>query len=370
MSMKKLQGDGPITVVHIIGSLNRGGAETVALALAKAIDAKRFRQIFICVSGEEGSLAPEFRAAGAEVVIMPLQPLLGFSWQLWMLLRKSSADVFQSHISISSGLMLPIARLAGIANRIARFHSEGDGKSNSRKRWFYRALMRFSISLFATRVSCVSNSSLEFALGNFSALARLRAIPCGQVRNGVDLDVFRIRTEPEEAVSRQVLHVGRAAPEKNRKVLPFIFEALQTRGPYEMTLVGPGGSSDLPWVPKEHFTLVGESNDVASYMNNASVLILPSVREGLPGVILEALASGIPVVASDLPSLRELAGNLEGISLVSLQSGADVWAEAIDQMYSAWNGNGSIIRNKLMESKYSLESSAKEWAGIWSEYVK
>ncbi len=366
----RIQSGKPVTVVHAIGSLDRGGAESVALGLAKSLDKTRFRQIFICTSGQEGTLAHEFRAAGAEVVALPMKPFLGFAWRLCSLLRNTSADVFQSHISVSSGLLLPIARIAGIRNRIARFHSEGDGRTNSRKRWLYRAFMRLSISLFATRVSCVSNRSLEFALGRFSVVALRRAIPLRQVCNGVDLDIFHVAKRADNAVKRQVLHVGRAAPEKNRQILPSILEALRTRGPYEMTLVGPGSTGDLPHLPKDDFTVVGESNDVSSFMSRASVLILPSLREGLPGVILEALASGVPVVASDLPSLRELSNSLKGIRLVDLQSKADVWAEAIDETYLKWHNNRNDLRNDLINSKYSLKCSAEEWTNIWLEFIK
>jgi glycosyltransferase involved in cell wall biosynthesis len=55
-------------------------------------------------------------------------------------------------------------------------------------------------------------------------------------------------------------------------------------------------------------------------------VLLPSLKEGLPGVVLEACAAGAPVLASDLPGVREIAAQLPGVEFLSLSAGDREWA--------------------------------------------
>src|SRR5690606_31497974 len=66
--------------------------------------------------------------------------------------------------------------------------------------------------------------------------------------------------------------------------------------------------------------------DVPRLLRAADVLLLPSLREGIPGVVLEACVIGVPVLATDLPGVREIGNRLEGVYFLSLAESDAEWA--------------------------------------------
>src|SRR5512139_1555627 len=115
-------------VVHVIGCLDRGGAETTSLDICRAVAPRDFAQTFLALGEAEGSLAGQFRAAGAEVSTCPLYPRRSFPLRLWRRLRALRADVVVSHVALASAVVLLVAKAAGVPVRVARMWSEGDGK--------------------------------------------------------------------------------------------------------------------------------------------------------------------------------------------------------------------------------------------------
>ncbi len=75
--------------------------------------------------------------------------------------------------------------------------------------------------------------------------------------------------------------------------------------------------------------LVGTDHDVFGWYQRSDVLLFPSVREGMPGVVVEACAVGLPVVASDLPGIRHIDEVLGGVRLLSPRRSDVDWARAV-----------------------------------------
>ena len=340
------------SVLHVLGVLDRGGAELTSLDLCRRIPPTELHQEFVTLTGRAGSLAPQFEAAGAVVRPLALRPLPRFVVQWVWLLRRQRPDVVVSHVSLPSGLLLVLARLAGVPRRLARFHSEGDDRGASWRRRGLRAVLRGLLLLGATEVLPVTAAAGDFAAGSSRRLrSRMTVLP-----NGVDVDRFHPGqgTRPEGLV---VLHVGRAAPEKNRV---FLLDLLRCLPEAELVLVGPGGTADLPDLPPK-VILRGEHDDVAADLAAASVLALPSLREGLPSVVLEALSAGCPVVATDLPGLRALSAELVGLTTLPLSAGAAVWATAVREAAAQ---DRTAIREALVASPYALERVIGRWTAV------
>ena len=73
---------------------------------------------------------------------------------------------------------------------------------------------------------------------------------------------------------------------------------------------------------------LGVRDDVPQLLKMSDVLLLPSIHEGLPGVVLEACATGTPVLASDLPGVREIASRLPLVRYLPLTAADEEWADA------------------------------------------
>jgi len=361
----------PSKVLHIIGTLDRGGAETVALDICQAIPRSIAEQTFLTLGGQEGRLASDFRAAGAIVDQCPLVPLVTFAPRLWWRLRQLRPDVVVSHVDLSSGVMLAIAWLAGIRGRVARFHSEGDGRASTRRRQLQRFLMRAGLRLFATDVVGVTRAALVNAWGTGRPVADRRY---RVVHNGVNMDRL---PEIDRTSARRALglppdaivfvHIGRASPEKNRQFLVGVYRAAKARRRNtRLLVVGRGGTNDLQELADDAGVLfAGERDDVGVVLAASDVLLLPSTREGLPSVVLEALACGVPVVAANLPGLREVRHELRGLSLLDLSVGARTWAEQALEKAAAGIGRRQKIRRRFRSSSFLREHIAAAWLDLF-----
>lgn len=363
----------PVRVAHLIVCLDRGGAETVSLDICRATPSERFAQTFVTLGGREGSLAGDFRAAGAEVRQCPLHPLPLFVPRLWRCLRAIRPHVVVSHLNLGSGIMLPVARAAGIPVRVARIWSEADDHPDDVRARAQRAVLRRLLRIAATDVLGVTAAALAFARPTPHD-PRYRVL-----YNSVDLervgsfDRRRARERwgiPPDAPL--LVHVGRAHEVKNRPFLVDVLRAARSLRPdTTLLVVGPGGIDDLrvvhPQVETEpSIVLAGEVREVGSVLAAADVLLLPSRREGLPGVVLEALACGVPVVANDLACMAEVAGHVGGVTLLAVDEGPQRWAVAALREAGRVADDRQRIRQSLVASPFLLERAVAEWQTLWS----
>jgi glycosyltransferase involved in cell wall biosynthesis len=173
------------------------------------------------------------------------------------------------------------------------------------KRGIDRALRRWTEEYIAN-----SNDVAAF-------VARAHGVPADRVtviRNGIDRSIFfpdrtpRLRDGPARLGA-----VGRLIPEKGVDVLLAAMPKIVAKQPVELTVVGDGPERsalehEAHGLPVLFSGYIGAPSDIASFLRSLDVFVMPSRWEGLPNALLEALACGVPVVATDVPGMREAAG--------------------------------------------------------------
>lgn len=356
----------PVHALHALGQLEIGGAERMLLSICRSVDPAAVRHSVMALSGRRGRLSTEFEAAGVAELLCSVRPLATFAWRAWRLMRRERPDVVVSHVSLASGVVLLVAALAGVDRRIAVFHSDGDGRPASRARRAYRGAMRWLLARTATHAVGVTASALEFGVPTPGRA--LRTV----VPNAVDLVAFV--PEPADGARARlglpagplvVAHVGRAAPEKNRASLPRILEQLPPDS--ALVLAGAESTDDLRMPDdaglRARVTNLGPVGDVRSVLCAADVVVLPSVREGFPLVVLEALACGRPVVASDLPGLRLVADDLEDLALVPVDAPPEAFARAIEAA-AARPRTADEIRATVDAAGFGIDAVARRWESL------
>lgn len=364
-------GHGPLaTVVHVLAPLDRGGVAGVALDLCHAIPEDEIRQVFLTLGKREGQLAPRFRKAGARVQLCPHRPLTFFVPRLWRRLRAIRPDAVVSHVSFRSGIVLAVAKLTGVPIRIARLQSEGDWWPDNAFRRTQRALLRSLLRRSATDVLGVTQSALAQAGQAPSGDRRYRVMP-----NGVDVERFaHIRKpRPDDDPAPHLVHIGRAAVEKNR---PFLLRVHQEAARLDprctLTMVGPGGTTDLTeteraaTLAEPAIHLAGETDHPEQVLGDSDVMLLPSRYEGLPSAVLEALAAGVPVLATSLPGLRELAARVDGLLLLPLEAGPRIWAETALRLARTSAEERERISETLRHSPFTLAHTVEQWRTLWT----
>lgn len=121
-----------------------------------------------------------------------------------------------------------------------------------------------------------------------------------------------------------------------------------------------------PDVPDDPTIILGgEADEIASVLAATDVFVLPSLWEGLPGVVLEALAAGVPVVATNLPCLREAAQYVDGLTLVDLSDGPARWADAVRRSVQTSPARRDEIRASFRASPFQTDQAAAQWRTLW-----
>jgi glycosyltransferase involved in cell wall biosynthesis len=168
---------------------------------------------------------------------------------------------------------------------------------------------------------------------------------CRVIYNSVDVAQFeepvdrnRVRAELGVPLDAPLfVHMGREAPEKNHRRLLEIFAEIGKAAPDARLVLAGEGTDDPNGITSRGVRELGIANrvlalgirhDVPRLLNAADTLLLPSLWEGLPGVVLEACAAGVPVLATDLPGVREIASRLALVRYLPLDADSPEWAAA------------------------------------------
>jgi len=373
----------PLRILHVFARLNHGGAELRTLELVRYLRT-HYPEIpvethFCCLSGLPGTLDEVAGRLGCQVHLLPLRSP-SFIVRFLKLLRDGRYDVVHSHIHYPSGLITLLAKTARVPRRIVHFRSIGDGRPPTFARRMMVRLWKHLVDHSATHILGVSRCALEASWRPDWT----RDKRCQVIYNGIDLGRFpdptnqapreRLLEELELSADATILvHVGREATAKNQKRVLSIFAEVKRSLPQAvLLLVGDlAQNSSLAEKVREYglegsVRFLGRRDDVPSILAAADLMLFPSLWEGMPGAVLESLAAGTPVVASDIPPHREIAEQLPGcISLVPLEEPDKTWAAQILQIPRPTASSRLAARSAFLAGPFSLQRAAERLLSIW-----
>jgi sugar transferase (PEP-CTERM/EpsH1 system associated) len=285
-----------ITVLHVILSLEIGGMEQVVSDLVQALDRKRFRPVVVCLEAL-GPIAEELKANGIMVIkLPPMIPKLSFLFPapLIRVIKETGASVIHVH----SGCWYKGAiagRLAGVGKIIYTEHGRTFPDSKA------VILMDRLVSRITSQVVAVSHD-----LANY--LGEIVGVFPGKVStilNGVDMNRFPVAGSSCGEREVRIGIIARLAPVKDVATL---LRAMQivTRDCPEVLLhvVGDGPERDRLELLAEELCIsnkvqfFGFRRDIPKVLAGIDIFTLSSLSEGTSMTILEAMASGKPVVAT------------------------------------------------------------------------
>jgi glycosyltransferase involved in cell wall biosynthesis len=300
-------------ILYIIGGLGVGGAERQLLYLVEKV-ARLAEVTVVSLSGSYVALLPEFsRLAGVRTILCPkrsgIDPLL--IPRLVAILRRERPAIVHTYLRTAGYWGRVAACLAGVPIRIAGERSieiERGRLANLLDRMLSYVTDRVVVNSAAIRDYLISTEALD--------PAKIEVI-----HNGVPVSHGRL--EPEARATRRelglgesehvVAFIGRLAPEKNPGLFLEMAQAVLRSGLKCAFLVvgdGPLRATLSEQVRQlgiaASVRFVGVRSDVPRILRTVDLLALTSDREGLPNIILEALAAGVPAVATDVGGVGEL----------------------------------------------------------------
>lgn len=350
------------------------------MQVLRNVDPLRARMELLALDPEPGAYDAEIRALGSAVLHCgsTSAPLALARGLLTLLRERGPYDVVHSHVHHFSGVVLALARRAGVPVRIAHSHLDTqrlDREAGIRRR-LYLAAMTAAVRRYATHGLAASTLAAEALFGaGWREDARWEI-----ARYGLDFGAFRapadvasVRAELGLGQDAIVLgHVGRFDPQKNHAFLVRIAaEALRRERRARVVLVGDGPlrpAVELETVRlgiRERVHFAGVRPDVPRVLRAFDAFVLPSHCEGLPLVGLEAQAAGLPIVLSDAIT-RELVVIPELITWRSLSDPPESWAEAALAAARGRAGPGRVEAVEALErSEFSL---ARTMSGLLDVY--
>ena len=310
----------PPLVMHIIYTLAIGGMENGLVNLINHMPPRRYRHAIVCLTDFTDF---KNRIQRDDIPVIALNKREGKDFRVYprlmKLLFQLKPDVVHTR-NFSALEFLVLAAMAGVPGRIHGEHGRDLSELNglNRKYNYFRKVTRPLVNHYVT-----VNGDLASWLVQEIGVNTDRVSP---IYNGVDTGRFHPATAsrsplgpegfaPENAIV--VGTVGRMEAIKDQATLVNAFLALTetdavARARLRLVIVGDGRlrreitgrlrdshASHLAWIP-------GNLDDIPDVMRGLDLFVLPSFWEGLPTVIMESMACGVPVVATDIPGTREL----------------------------------------------------------------
>lgn len=377
--------NGPVTVVHLITTLSQGGAERVLSQvvprredIAVDVDDGPLERHVVLSLVDGGMFADELSTAGIEVRGLGMRPgrdVARGSIRLARILRELRPATVISWMYHANLLDLLARPLAGPARRARMvWMLRGSLQSMTTLSTSTRAIIRILASASRRPDVIVANSA---AGRDQHAAHGYRPRRWGAVQNGCDLE--RFAPDPQDrAVIRDELgvsehgtllaFVGRAHAEKGLDILLDSLSLVDAAGPITVLLVGAGTSEiDIPAIDAIRIVALGAREDVERLLHGVDILVLPSRTEGTANAVIEALASEVPVIATDVGDSRALVG-ASGITVPPESPGA--LAQAITLMLelavSERRELGAQGRARMVE-RHGLAASRAAYRSLWAD---
>lgn len=336
-------------VLHIIDSLEYCGTVSQLLALSQGL-ARHDYDVHVCTFQHHAPRATAFAAAGIPTVVLPrrwtFDPLA--DWQLARHVRRLNPDVVHTWNTVP-GMFGPIAARCSLVAGHYHIKRCMPGWEWAIERRFARRASRLVTNSEAVRGWCVQNGL---------PAERLTVIPSGAAPARPS-DISREELLNKLALpanARLIGVIGQLVPEKRVQDLIWAADLLRVlHDNLRVLIIGDGPlrgqleeyarlASDL-----QHIRFLGAGDDVWRIMPHLDVLWNGSENVGQSAAILEAMAAGVPVVASDTPANRELVIDGETGFLIPLgtRAGRAARARLTDRILSDSNLSNRLARSSV-----------------------
>lgn len=368
-------------VVHLIYKLDFGGLETLLIECVNRMPADKYRHAIVCLT-DYTEFSKKITRADVEIFSLNKKPGLGLDTHIaiWKLFKKLKPSVLHTY-NLSAIEYTVAATFAGVPVRVHAEHGR-DASDPEGTNWKHNLLRRLLIP-FVDYFIPVSNDLQNWLRSRIHVPDKKNYL----INNGVDTRQFSIkknsdvlRTESGFSEDSFIIGtVGRIQDVKNHTGLIDAFILLRELLPEQkehlkLVIIGDGplltslktkvenaGLTDHVWLP-------GARDDIADIMQSFSLFAMTSIAEGTPVVILEAMASGLPVVATKVGGIPEVVIDNHTGKLVAAGDPA-AFAHALSTYVVTPNtlAQHGMAGRKRAEDIYSVEAMLGAYTGLYDK---
>lgn len=374
----------PIRILHVLGTLNLGGAESRIMDLYRNIDKSRVQFDFVIHTTKECFFTKEISDMGGRIYSVPCFKIYNYisyvrAWKKFMREHAKDYAMIQGHMTSTGSVYLPIAKKYGIKTTIAHARSAGVDSGIKGK------ITRFMRKNLAKKADFLFTCS---ELAGISVFGK-KAVEEGKtifVPNAIEVDKFKFNPKVREEVRRElniedrfvIGHVGRFHYAKNHEFLLAIFrdilkqyDAQNSKKPLLLMLGEGPRMEEMKTLAHDYgvsqdVIFAGNHSDVYRYYQGMDLFLYPSRYEGLPGTVVEAQASGLRTIMSDAICDEVVFTDL--IDTMSIELDPSQWAQKICNFTEEDKG----LINRISYNEISLKSdfNVKSQADIMSHFYE
>lgn len=344
-------------ICFVLVSLENGGTENYLLRFLKFINLEKYEVTVLCKGGSFGILEHEYRNLGVNLIKFKLG-YIRLKSLMFLYKTIKDLDVVCDLTGNFAGLIMLVGKISNVPKRIAFYRASTNHFSNTPHKLLYNKLMNFFVKKFSTHILSNSNTAFE----NFFNQLYKKDKRFEVVRNGINCnDLQSYKTDLQCKVMHEIPldkyiigHVGRFNSAKN---FPFIFQTASklTEISKEFHFVFCGRGTDSEEFNKElekygiinMCTCLGSQNNIQDVYKTFNLFLFPSITEGQPNALIEAMIVGIPFIASKISPIIESIPENAINQLVSIEN----TEEAIDL----------ILKIKSLDSN-TTKLEHRDWA--------
>lgn len=364
----------PIRILHILREMEMGGAQRLIMNVYQEIDKTKVQFDFLVSA--KGAYDEKIIENGGKIYYIPYLTEVGqfrYKRELKDFFSKHKEyKIIHSHIDQVSGIILQAAKECDIPIRIA--HSHNTKNSNNFIGKIYKLYLQSKINKSATDYFACSKEAAKW-------LFKKKAEKAIIINNGIKLDDYKYSTEKRKKIRKELKisddtlvigHIGRFSKQKNHQFLIEIFERYQKENKKSvLVLIGTGElKAKIQDLIKEKkiersVILLGTKSDANNYYSAFDIVVFPSKYEGISLTLIEAQASGVPIVASqNVDKNTDVSNSIKFIKDYHI----DDWVNAIKQIDKKRQNN----IEKIEKSGYNIENTAnflmKKYIEFYEEY--
>ena len=369
-----------VRVLHVLATLLPGGSEISVLRLVAALDTTRYLVRVACLRGEP-LLADEFRAAGVEVVRFGMRGKFdpGCLLRLRRYVARERIDIVHTHMDLADFYGALAGRLGGARGVVATKHAPDEFRTRRTwKRYPFLLLERLAYEMDDAVI--VVSEGLRAFLEKVERLPRRKMVVIG---HGIEATPHpATRGEARRALGLPshgplIGAVGRLSPEKGQGFLMQALPAILAAFPRAACVIAGEGPSRAALEEEsrrlgigDRVVFLGFRRDVPMVLAALDLFVQPSIYEGFGLSLLEAMAAGLPVVASRVGGIPEVIEDGHTGILVQPQDPAAL-AGAVVRLLGDTEGArrlGESAANRARE-RYSLSRVAQRVDDLYRDIL-
>lgn len=350
-------------VLHIIGAMNRAGAETMIMNLYRELDKNEFQFEFLYFTDKKSDYDDEIEALGGKIHRVSNTSFINRIVETYKFLRTHKYFyAVHSHTLLNNGTNLFAAYLAGHKRRVSHSHNTSNGAQTSFLSIIYYQFSKYLINTFANGfIACGKEA------GGYLYYKKNKFLFLPNAINFTDFDISKTNIRTELIVNDETLlicQIGRFLEVKNHVfTIELAKYMLSENYDFHIVFVGEGMlMKEMQEKVKEYeldskITFLGLRKDIPAILSSTDCMIMPSLHEGFPVVLVEAQVAGIPsLISTDIDTEVDL-----GVGLIKFQflsSDYKIWANSLKEIRKNKKEDTlylEVLRDKGFDVKRSLD---------------